>query len=273
MFPRELSLVIGIPRSGMIPAAHIATSMNLPLLTLSEFTNDLHLSKYNFTLRAFYKSNQNHILVVDDTTNTGQRMTSAIKLINSKFSNLQITTFSVCAALNSQFKPDILLEISRTPRIFAWNMFNHHELTQTLSVDLDGVLCLDPTPEQNDDGLAYNFFINHAKPEIAPMFPVAAVITGRLEKYRSSTERWLRNNHVEYGQLFMNDAPDAKFRQTKRYQLASLEFDQISEFKSRVISSIKSPFFVESNLNQAKNIHNLTGVPCYVFEDDVLFSS
>ena len=48
--PQDIDLVIGIPRSGLMPASHIATSLNLPLQTLNDVTKKVSVEQL-FTLR------------------------------------------------------------------------------------------------------------------------------------------------------------------------------------------------------------------------------
>jgi uncharacterized HAD superfamily protein len=178
----------------------------------------------------------------------------------------------MCSASNSDFQPDLYLEQSQTPRLFAWNMLNHDK-THEVAVDLDGVLCVDPSSSENDDGEQYLLFLHGAVRKTIPTIKVKAVVTGRLEKYRHQTERWLRANGISYGDLLMNDAPTASYRREQKFEIGGLNIDQISEFKSRMVRAINPVLFVESNLNQARNIHYLTQVNTYAFEDDIYFGS
>jgi hypothetical protein len=254
-----------------MPASHIATSLNLPLQTLNEVTKKIS-TKQLFTLRELRDvEGPEHVLLVDDTSNTGLRISQAAKLINERWGQTKITTLVTCSALNSSFIPDITFLNSVTPRIFAWNMFNHDQITPRIAIDLDGILCIDPTQEQNDDGKNYKEFIRHAKLKIKPAKQVKAIITGRLEKYRSETEDWLFGNSISYHELFMNDAASASRRRTEKFERGNLVVDQISEFKSRILSTLNPPLFVESNLDQALNIHKITGLNTYAFDHDRFF--
>jgi hypoxanthine phosphoribosyltransferase len=269
--PQDIDLVIGIPRSGLMPASHIATSLNLPLQTLNDVANKLSTEQI-FTIRRLSDvENPEHVLLVDDTSNTGLRMSQAVKLINERWSGIKITTLTVCSALNSYFMPDIAFLNSVTPRVFAWNMFNHDEITPRIAIDLDGILCVDPTQEQNNDEKNYKEFIRYAKLKIKPAKQVEAIITGRLEKYRSETEDWLFGNSISYHKLFMNDAASSSHRRTEKFEIGNLVVDQISEFKSRILSTLNPPLFVESNLDQALNIHKITGLNTYAFDHDRFF--
>jgi uncharacterized HAD superfamily protein len=256
-----------------MPATHIATSLNLPLQTLNDVSNKLG-TKQLFTIRGIRDVEKpEHVLIVDDTSNTGLRMSQAFELIVKRWGGVKVTTLAICAAQNSTFTPDITFTNSVTPRVFAWNMFNHDEMTSKIAVDLDGILCVDPTGEQNDDGEIYRKFIRQAKLKVRPMKEVRAIITGRLDKYRTETEEWLLRNSISYTELFMNDATSAHFRRTEKFRKGDLVVDQISEFKSRILSTLNPPLFVESNFDQALNIHKITGINTYAFDDDKLFGS
>ena len=270
--PLDIDLVVGIPRTGLIPASHIAALLNIPLQTLNEVTTGVSLDQKHTIRKIFSTKSPRHILLVDDTSNTGLRINSALRIIRSRWKNIKVTTMVICSASNSDFRPDLHLEQSPTPRLFAWNMLNHDK-TPDVAVDLDGVLCLDPSPSENDDGEKYLVFLQSAVRKTIPATKVKAVITGRLEKYRHQTERWLRTNGVSYGDLLMNDAPTASYRREKRFEIGGLNIDQISEFKSRMVRAINPVLFVESNLNQARNVHHLTQVNTYAFEDDIYFGS
>ena len=47
---------------------------------------------------------------------------------------------------------DLAFELCPTPRVFEWNLMHHDSIIPQACVDIDGVLCEDPTDEQNDDG-------------------------------------------------------------------------------------------------------------------------
>ena len=271
--PNTVDLVIGIPRSGLMPASHIATSLNLPLQTLNEVSKKLS-TKQLFTIRGIWQSEKpKHVLIVDDTSNTGLRMSQALELISNRWCGVEVTTLAICSARNSGFSPDIAFTNSVTPRVFAWNMFNHDEMTSRIAVDLDGILCVDPANYQNDDGENYLSFIREAELKIKPIKQVRAIITGRLEKYRSETQEWLFTNSISCLELFMNDAPNAHYRRNEKFERGALVVDQISDFKSRILSTLNPPLFVESNKNQAWNVHKITGINTYAFDDDEFFGS
>lgn len=72
------------------------------------------------------------------------------------------------------------------PRVFEWNVL-HHPVLNDACVDIDGVLCRDPTPAENDDGRKYREFLSTVEPTIVPGQRIGHLVTSRLEQYRPKT--------------------------------------------------------------------------------------
>lgn len=118
-------------------------------------------------------------------------------------------------------------------------------------LDIDGVLCLDPTKDENDDGARYEAFLSSARPHLVPTVPVGTLVTSRLEKYRSQTEDWLGRNGVEFGELRMLDLPNAEERRRQRIH---------GSFKAEVYAGKRDAIlFIESDEHQAQKISQLSG--------------
>ena len=150
------------------------------------------------------------------------------------------------------------------PRLFQWNYSNHNILSQSC-VDMDGVLCLDPTEQQNDDGALYREFLLSARPLYVPMYKILAIVTSRLERYRRETETWLRNNRVRYQYLYMLDLPSKAERQ---------KLNAHAKFKSMVYASLSdSVLFIESDRSQALEIAVETQKQVICIATDEMFSA
>jgi orotate phosphoribosyltransferase len=145
---------------------------------------------------------------------------------------------------------DLHGEIVEMPRVFAWNILHHPTLLKRTCVDIDGVLCLDPTREQNDDGPIYTEFLESAQPLFVPTAPVKCVVTSRLEKYRAETERWLADHGIEYEDLVMLDLPDAETRRTTRPH---------ARHKADFYARSGADLFIESEYTQAVEIAARSG--------------
>ena len=263
--PRDVDLVVGIPRSGMLVANVIALDLNLPFTDLDSFIDGRLIGTGDTRKRAdWIQSVQDakHILVVDDSISKGDAIKKAKKKVRESFYTGKVS-YCVAYALPTNFACiDIFFEICNHPRMFEWNYLHHWGLKNTC-MDIDGVLCKDPTFLQNDDGKKYVEFLRSAEPYIIPTKPVGYLVTGRLEKYREETEQWLKENRVQYDQLIMLDCESAKSRA------------QISQgaFKAEIYRQKKDCFlFIESSLEQALEICKITGKQVYCTENHVLIN-
>jgi orotate phosphoribosyltransferase len=124
-------------------------------------------------------------------------------------------------------------------------------------VDIDGVLCRDPTEEENDDGPKYTEFISQVQPLIVPSVEMGHLVTCRLEKYRGPTEQWLARHGFQYGKLVMMDLPD---------KAARLSADNHADFKAAFYHQCNSCLFIESSLWQARTIVGRTGKSVFCAE-------
>lgn len=254
IIPRDIDLVVGVPRSGMLPASMIALLLNKPLKSIKELgLNEVNVafSTRNLDTSEEYKK----ILVVDDSCMTGKSILKARYYVETMLPpDTEAVYCCIFATEESKQYLDIYFEICEAPRMFEWNVMNH-ALIQVSCMDLDGVFCVDPTEEQNDDGPKYIEFIKNAKPLLpAPKYPIGAIVTSRLEKYRKETEEWLKKNGITYSQLVMLDVPDKETRQ-------KLGLHAI--FKAHIYNKVNGVLFVESDDGQAQYIANYTNRPVY----------
>lgn len=202
--------VIGIPRSGMIPASIISVNLSLPLYSLSD--NKLVLlnsmSPNGGSRMSVYEQNKsNNLLLIDDTAYSGAAMKKNKLLVESILPSSNIIT-SVLYSTPEAIKKN-LVEISmftvEFPHILEWNLFNAHP-TLSGMFDLDGVFCEDCPYEIAENEKRYEDWINNVNPiktRIPKLFPASAICTGRLEKYRQQTEKWLKKHEIKYSNLIM----------------------------------------------------------------------
>ena len=250
----DTDLVVGVPRSGMLPATLLALQLNLPLCDLQSLLEDRPIAS-NSTRRK--RSNLSsprqarHALVVDDSILSGQTMVE----VRESLAAAGFERFSTCAVYatkQSNKLVDIAFEEVARPRIFEWNVM-HHKTLATACVDIDGVLCADPTPAQNDGGTNYLEFMRSTTPLLRPTLSIARLVTNRLEKYRSHTVEWLEKHGVEYDHLHMLDLPDEETRRRLKPYIS---------YKSDVYMSDRDmQLFIESDPVQADGIAHATGRP------------
>lgn len=260
--PSDIHLVVGVPRSGMIPAYMIGNQLNIPIVSLSEFVNG------EFGLRGERKlkvdlANIKNVLVVDDSIYSSTAMTKAKDLLRDKADTYHIIYSAVYSATEDNEHVDFYFKYLPQPRIFQWNYKNHFSNTKAC-FDLDGVLCLDPTDEENDDGENYMKFLRTAKPLFIPSYAISCLVTSRLEKYRKETEDWLNKNSVSYNELIMLDLPSAKERR---------ELQIHGKFKAGVYAEREEQLFIESTWKQAQEIFKITNKPVFCTENDVFIKN
>lgn len=186
-------------------------------------------------------------LVIDDSILTGKSIDEAHrKLYHVKNVVLTYAGVYMLPGLNYPHYKKVA-----TPRIFEWNWLHHYWL-RCACMDIDGVLCRDPTREENDDGVRYRRFLNTADPLHLPTVEVHTLITSRLEKYRPQTVRWLHQHGVKYKQLLMHPAKSAVLRRKVADHAAR---------KARVYTNPDYKLFIESSERQAEIISARTRKP------------
>jgi uncharacterized HAD superfamily protein len=252
--PPETDLIVGIPRSGILAATLVGLSRNLPVVDLDAFIENREIYAGNRYAQGGgvirHPRDAQSPLILDDSISSGealgrvkQRLKDIPELRNLRFG-------AVYAAPNNISLVDIYLEIVPYPRLFEWNAL-HHYLIKECCIDIDGVLCVDPSVEENDDGSAYLEFLRNAAKLVIPSLPILCLVTNRLEKYRKETEDWLLRHGVQYNELRMLDLPSARERQAA---------NAYGFFKSVVYrEKINSNLFIESDKRQAIEIANLSG--------------
>ncbi len=261
--PSDLDLVVGIPRSGMIPASLVALHRNLPLADLDGFLagRTLAVGTTRRGDRAFVDAREaRHVLLVDDSVSSGTSMREAQARLAQAGVTARVTTFAPYVVPGLEDAVDVWLESVPLPRVFAWNVL-HRSLLDRMGLDIDGVLCADPTPEQNDDGPRYRRFVREAPVLVAPSHPIGGLVTNRLTAYRPETEAWLAEHGIRYGRLEMLDLPDAAARRAQ---------GDYGAFKADVYRRSDWVLFVESEPRQAVAIARGAGKPVLCWETQTL---
>lgn len=264
--PEDVELIVGIPRSGMLVASLLALKLNLPLTDLHSFIRNDELKKGSTRTYKYSQLSKPweaaKVLLVDDSIASGRSMREAVEQATAVYPGA-VLTLAAFAQSDNQHRVDLFLEVVDQPRLFEWNILHHHFISRAC-LDIDGVLCVDPTAEENDDGANYLHFLEHAKPLFIPSIEVAHLVTSRLEKYRGPTEEWLRRHGVRYGRLHMLDLPSAEERR---------RLNMHHSFKAEIYrSDPHAVLFVESEQNQAVEIMRLADKPVFCIETNQLYT-
>ena len=250
IIPRDFDLIVGVPRSGMLPANLLSLYLNRPYTDIHSFLNG-HIYKAGARSQFFDISEFKKILVVDDSIASGSAIKeckASLKQFESKFN---IKYCAIYVIPGKEKLVDYFFELVPFPRYFQWNVLNHTTLEKAC-FDIDGVLCADPLPEQNDDGEKYIDFILNAPPLFIPGSKIGTIVTSRLEKYRNETETWLKAHHIKYNDLIMLDLPDMKARQSANNH---------GTHKAEAYMSKPYVLFVESEIGQAIEINRISKKP------------
>jgi uncharacterized HAD superfamily protein len=256
IIPRDIDLIVGVPRSGMLPANLLALYLNKPYTDIHSFMNG-HIYKAGargqfFDIKSFKK-----ILVVDDSVASGAALQECKENLKDLSSEFDIKYCAVYVIPGKEKSVDYYFEVVPLPRYFQWNILNHTTLEKAC-FDIDGVLCADPLPEQNDDGPKYIDFILNAPPLFIPGSKIGTIVTSRLEKYRKETEYWLKENNVKYNDLVMLDLPDMAARQ---------KANNHGDHKAKAYMAKPYVLFVESDLTQSIQINRIAKKPVLCTEN------
>jgi uncharacterized HAD superfamily protein len=256
-------LIVGVPRSGMLPANLLSLYLNRPYTDIHSFLNG-HIYKAGARSQFFDISEFKKILVVDDSIASGSAMVEVKESLKHLESKFDIKYCAVYIIAGKEKMVDYFFEIVPLPRYFQWNILNHTSLEKAC-FDIDGVLCADPLPEQNDDGSKYIDFILNAPPLFIPGSKIGTIVTSRLEKYRKETETWLKANNIKYNELVMLDLPNMEARQRANNH---------GDHKANAYMSKPYVLFVESEYHQAVEINRLSKKPVLCTENfEMIFES
>lgn len=256
ILPKDFDLIVGVPRSGMLPANLLALYLNKPFTDIDSFLNG-HIYKAGARGQFFDVKDYKKILVVDDSIASGSAMLEVKENLKHLAADFSISFCAIYVIPGKEKMVDYYFEVVPLPRYFQWNVFNHTTLEKAC-FDIDGVLCVDPTEDQNDDGPKYIDFILNAPPLFIPGAKIGTIVTSRLEKYRKETETWLEANKVKYNDLVMIDLPNKEARQ---------KANSHAEHKAKTYKSRPYVLFIESSLSQAIEINRIAKKPVLCTEN------
>jgi orotate phosphoribosyltransferase len=258
--PRDIDVVAGIPRSGLLAAAMLALHLQLPLTDVRGLTQGRLLgggARLGSLDEGAYLASARRVLVLDDSVYTGRaiaeaRAAIAPAVLDGRVRG-EVEYAAVYASPRSTGKVDRHFTVLPQPRAFEWNVM-HHPCLSDSCMDIDGVLCRDPRADENDDGARYAVFLRDVSPRLVPSVEVGHLVTSRLERYRPETEAWLSRVGIRYRQLHMHPAATGAERRA---------LGDHAQFKASVCRKVGAPLFVESELSQALVIAEAAAVPVY----------
>ena len=258
--PHDIDLVVGVPRSGMLPASMIALYLNTNLGDIDSLLEGRHFALGRTRQHMMKRQDIKKVLVVDDSVNTGKSIIGAKDALNPIASKYEFVYLTPITTSRSKELVDIYLEIIDDARIFEWNLFHHDSLNHAC-FDLDGVFCCDP--KIDDDGEQYIHFLKTAEPLFIPTAPINTIITCRLEKYRKQTEAWLSKYDINYQRLIMLNMPTKAER---------IKWGRHGEYKAEYYKKSECTLFVESSYQQALTIAQISHKDVFCIETNSIIN-
>lgn len=268
--PRDIDIVVGIPRSGVLAASILAMHMNLPFAELDSFlAGTFSGSRREVTDAGKRYRSQNvmrlgrklKVLVIDDSVQTGRQIQQVKRTIKECSLEHEFIYGAVYVSEIGARHVDLSFEVISSIRVFEWNLM-HGSFIRHACVDMDGVLCRDPLPEENDDGPRYCKFLREADYFVLPSSPIGWIVTCRLEKYRAHTIDWLDRHGVRYRELLMLDLPSKAERQRLQPYL---------HFKAEAYLKTSARLFIESSECISRKLVTVTNRPVFCTDTWTMF--
>ena len=257
--PDDVTLIVGVPRSGMIAALLVGEFLHKPVMDLPSYLAGWRPACGSRSKHM--RAGTGRVLVLDDTLYTGRSMAAVRKQIASDdvlygciYAEGKNATEQVDVWFENNYNPDEELW-----HLYEWNILHHGEkLSKRTMFDLDGVLCVDPPDERERE--QYENYIANAKPLVLPTTPLGAIVTYRCERYRQVTADWLKRHGVQYNELFMCQSEQLRSSAgAARYKAYAYELAKWALL------------FVESNPAQAKAIAEITGKQVFCYSNGVMY--
>lgn len=261
--PAEIDLVAAIPRSGLLAAELLCLHLDVPITDVNGLCEGTVYDTGNRHDESPSFDDVDTVLVVDDSVRSGAQMTETRQRLDEADLPFDIRYAAVYITGHGHEYVDYWSEVIHPPRAFEWNLL-HHPMLKNACIDIDGVLCRDPTRDENDDGERYREFVTCVEPKVIPNQRIGWLVTCRLEKYREETEAWLDEHGVEYDELVMMDLPDKETRQ---------ELGNHAGYKAEVYESTGADLFIESSERQAAKICDQTRKPVYCYDSNEMVQS
>lgn len=254
--PANTDAVLGVARSGMLPASIVAMRLHLPLFCVRQTHSDLVYAGGGWRIGGSHMQISNPI-VIDDTCMTGRSVGQTGAIARKTFP--QAKTAAVYCCPTARRKPDFYAAELQEPHLLAWNLPNS-VYSQSMAIDFDGILCRDCRPEEDDDGPRYKDFLRNAEPRyLFRKFRIPLIVTARAEGYRRETLQWLKRHKITFDRLEMYPA------KTSRERNRSFSHSYKANHYRRWYESHQSPTgfkaFFESCPQQSQQIHQLTELP------------
>jgi len=246
----NLSGIVGIPRSGFLPASICATALNLPLYTISNKKIAIcnSISDFGGCRMGSYTNDSEKLLILDDTLFSGYTLDE----IKNTLGGDHHYGVVYCKP-NGLSHVDVYGEELNEPHLLEWHFFNSGHVEKTL-FDLDGVFSPNVPMSCCVDNDKYEEYILNVEPfyhRLPKVHKLKAIVTGRLDKFRKITEEWLEKYNIEYEDLIMFPTEKEKQRDANHVQ-------EVGQYKADVYKKSNAEFFMESEKSEGVVIRDVS---------------
>lgn len=253
--PPDLAGIVGISRSGILPANLLCQHLHLPMWILRQDSSKAQPKEWgagdviacgNGWRLSDHRPKPGPVVVIDDTQMTGRSIRRARPITEAWAAERDVELLWAVVYQNPLVSPkdkaEIIARELPRPHFLEWNLFNGPHV-ERCAFDIDGILC-DEQPKREELG-------PHGRPPLYPVRKKAMklLVTGRHERHRASTLAWLAKWGMKCDRLEM--LPDG------------VEHGPgiVSAHKAAHFAASKLLWFVESCPIQAREIAKLTGKP------------
>lgn len=246
--PLDIDFVIGISRSGMLPASILAYHLHLPLWGVSRHAGVANMG-HGLRLESRGWIEPRHILLIDDTVASGTEMTACYPIVRERFPDAKITRAVIYARPSAVHAVDMFYATYDGYHYLQWN-FANAGFGSLGAWDMDGLINRDFKVEECRDMDVYRSAMETITPLYLPRrLPIPMIVTARPESTRDITLRWLARHGVRVERLVMwpgDPHPPSS---------------EVAPWKAKHYAESNCMTFIESDPGQAQAIAEITGRP------------
>lgn len=253
--PPDIIGVIGVPVSGLIPAAVLSRMLCLPLYSFDHKEGIVSVGAGRRSRSV--ASEGGKYLVVDDTVYSGGEMRKC-QVAMKKFG---LDCIYAAVYTKNPTATDIYAVHAPGSIVLEWNIFNSGslagrslmpELKGGVCCDFDGVICEEPPVNDVRQPDEFMYWLENARPQYIPRkMAVPLIVSFRIEPWREITEAWMKKWGVKAGQLMLHPAATVADRARDK--------DRVVTHKAVVFRDSSCSLMFESDSSQARTIADVSG--------------
>ena len=133
--PRNIDIIVGIPRSGMLVATLISLYMNKPLSDFDSFVQGRIYSvgeTKNTSENETEYARIRKVLIVEDSSISGNSIRKARERLEAVNSKIEYVILAAYITKSTISLVDLYFKIVSPPRCFEWNFMHHRYMKEAL---------------------------------------------------------------------------------------------------------------------------------------------